>query len=270
MIGLKVAGGWLELAAGTISLDISNPFFQADSVPGTLSYPFGVPLSPLNQLRLNFPHVRADQGEHIAPEPCEFYIDGVLRWVGSLAYLSVDEEKQLYEYHFLADAADLQSRIDGVKLPGLDLGTAPLSLAPNAPLYALPCVRNVAFYDADKVAYCQVLNYYQGGAYQALPGGKRSPLVPFLRLVPLLQRVLAAVGYGVSGPWLARPEVQQLVVYSDRAAEDAQGNVLVSFALNRYVPNLPVADFLLALQKLFALGYDFHPVRRQVRLRALG
>ncbi|MGI4871458.1 MAG: hypothetical protein ACRYFX_09805 [Janthinobacterium lividum] len=269
MIGLKVADGWLELAAGSITLDISNPFFQADAVPGTLSYPFGVPLSPLNQRRLNFPHVRADQGEHIAPEPCEFYIDGVLRWVGSLAYLSVDEEKQLYEYHFLADAADLQSRIEGVKLPGLDLGTASLSLVPNAPLYALPCVRNTAFYDAEKVAYCQVVNYYQGGAYQALPGGQRSPTVPFLRLVPLLQRVLAAVGYALSGPWLAQVEVQQLVVYSDRAAEDDQGNVLATIHLNRHVPDLGVGELLLALQQFFGLAYDFHPVRRELRIQAL-
>lgn len=269
MIGLKVAAGWLELAAGTITLDISSPFFQPDAVPGTLSYPFGVPLSPANQARLNFPHVRADQGEQIAPEPCEFYIDGVLRWVGSLAYLSVDEERQLYEYHFLADAADLQSRIEGVQLPGLDLGTAVLSLVPNDPLYALPCLRNTQFYDKDKVAYCQVVNYYQGGTYQALPGGQRSPTVPMLRLVPLLSRVLADVGYAVSGPWLARPEVQQLVVYSDRAAEDAQGNPLASIQLNRHVPDLGVGELLLALQQLFGLAYDFHPVRRELRIKSL-
>ncbi len=271
MIGLKVAAGWLELASGTLSLEINSPFFEADTIPGTISYPFGLTLSAGNVVRLNFPHVRADQGEVIAPEPVELYLEGVLRWVGSLVYLSYDEEKQVLAYQFVADAADLNTRLDGVSLPALELGTALLELRHDAALYALPCLRNTLFYDDDKVKnYAQVVNYYRNGAYQPSPGSKRSPIVPFLRLVPLLKRVFAALDYELaSGGWLDLPEVQHVVIYSDRAAEDAAGNVLSSFALNRHVPDLPVADFLLALQKFFGLGFDFHPVRRQVRIRAL-
>ena len=270
MIGLKVAAGWLDLVSGTVSMDIHNPFFSSDSVPGTVSYPFGVAMSASNLVRLNFPHVRADQGERIAPEPVEFYLDGLLRWVGSLVYLDADEEKQVLEYHFVADAADLQSRIEGVSLVSLDLGQVPLELRADQPHYALPCWRNTQFYDAEKVKdYAGVANYYQGGQYQLRPGGKRAPIVPFLRLVPLIRRVLAALGYAVSGPWLDLPEVQTAVIYSDRAAEDAAGNVLADLVFNRHVPDLNVGDFLLALQKFFALGYDFHPVRRELRIRPL-
>jgi len=270
MIGLKVAAGWLELVSATVSLEVSSPFFDADTIPGTISYPFALALSPANLVALNFPHVRADQGEVIAPEPVEFYLEGILRWVGSLVYLGCDEERQVLEYHFVADAADLATRLDGVSLPQLALGTALLELRPDAALYALPCLRNTLFYDNDKVPdYGHIVNYYAGGAYQPLASSKRSPIVPFLRLVPLLRRVFAALDYEVAGDWLDLPEVKQLVIYSDRAAEDAQGNVLVTFALNRHVPDLPVADMLLALQKFFGLGYDFHPVRRQVRIRAL-
>jgi hypothetical protein len=270
MIGLKVAAGWLELLSATVSLEISSPFFNANTIPGTITYPFALALSPANLVALNFPHVRADQGEAIAPEPVEFYLEGLLRWVGSLVYLGCDEERQQLEYHFVADAADLATRLDSVTLPQLDLGTTLLELRPDAALYALPCVRNTLFYDADKVpAYGHILNYYQGGAYQPLLNSKRSPIVPFLRLVPLLKRVFAALNYELAGDWLDEPEVKQLIIYSDRAAEDAQGNVLQTFALNRHVPDMPVADVLLALQKYFALGYDFHPVRRLVRIRAL-
>jgi hypothetical protein len=270
MLGLKIAAGWLELASATVSLEVNSPFFSADTIPGTISYPFALSLSPTNVMALNFPHVRADQGEVIAPEPVHFYLEGVLRWVGSLLYLSYDEERGVLEYHFVADAADLATRLDGVTLPSLELGTALLELRPDAALYALPCVRNTQFYDADKVPdYGHIINYYQTGAYQPLLGGKRSPIVPFLRLVPLLHRVFAALDYELAGDWLDEPEVQQLVIYSDRAAEDAQGNLLLTFALNRHVPDMPVADVLLALQKFFALGFDFHPVRRLVRIRAL-
>jgi hypothetical protein len=270
MIGLKVAAGWLELASATVSLEVSSPLFSADTIPGTISYPFALSLSPANVVALNFPHVRADQGEVIAPEPVQFYLEGVLRWVGSLLYLDFDEERQVLAYHFVADAADLATRLDGVSLPQLDLGTTLLELRHDAALYALPCVRNTLFYDKDKVPdYGHVINYYYFGQYYPQQGGKRSPIVPFLRLVPLLRRVFAALDYELAGDWLDLPEVKQLIIYSDRAAEDAQGNLLVRFALNRHVPDLAVADVLLALQKFFGLAYDFHPVRRQVRIRAL-
>jgi hypothetical protein len=270
MIGLQVAAGWLELASGTISLDINSPYFSAESVPGTTTYPFGLPMSPGNLRRLDFPHLRAEQGERVPDEPCSFYIEGNLRWVGALVYLDCDEERGLLAYHFVADAADLASRLDGVHLPQLELGTAQLELRPDAADYALPCVRNAVFYDADQVpAYAQVLNYYRGGTYQARPGGKRSPVVPFLRLVPLLRRIMAALGYGLSGPWLDLPEVQQLILYCDRAAEDFTGLVPAQIQLNRHVPDIGVADLLVDLQKFCGLAYDFHPVRRELRIRAL-
>jgi hypothetical protein len=97
MIGLLATAGWLDVASGSISMDISSPFFEADAIPGTTTYPFGLPMSASNQARLNFPHLRADQGEVVAPEPVSFYIDGILRWVGALVYLDCEEEQQLYE-----------------------------------------------------------------------------------------------------------------------------------------------------------------------------
>ena len=268
MIGLKAAAGWLTLSPGTITMDISSPFFSTNAVPGTITYPFGLPVAE-NEVPLNFPHIRAEQGEKIAPEPVSFYIDGLLRWVGAMVYLDWDEANGRYEYNFVADAADLQSRIDGVSLPTLDLGTSPLRLVHNDPFYALPCLRNAVFYDADKVNYCQVVNYYSGGAYQTTPYGKRSPIVPFPRLVPLIRQVMGALGYTVSGAWLDEPEVQQAIVYSDRAAEDATGTLLATFQLNRHVPDIGVDDFLVGLQKFYGLGYSFHPVRREMVITAL-
>jgi hypothetical protein len=271
MIGLKVAAGWLVLAPGTITLDINSPLFNPDSVPGTISYPFGLPWTG-NLEALNFPHVRADQGEAVAPEPCEFYIDGQLRWVGALVYLECDEAKELFTYNFVADAVDLQARIDGVTLGGLDLGTLPLALVPDAAEYALPCVRNYHFYgEIGKVpSYGMTLNYYHAGTYQTAPaGGYHCPIVPFMRLIPLLRRVMGALGYALAGPWLDEPEAQALVVYSDRAAEDVAGAVVPEFAVNWHVPDVPVADLLVALQKMLGLAYSFHPKRRELSIRAL-
>ena len=269
MIGLKVDAGWLVLAPGTITVDISSPFFNTNTVPGTITYPFGLPMDG-NRQALNFPHLRAGQGEVIAPENCEFYIDGQLRWVGALVYLECDEAKQLYAYNFVADAADLQARIEGVTLASLDLGRVPLVLTHDAADYALPCVVNYSFYGNKLPIYAMTLNYYKDGSYR--PTGTEAyhqPIVPFLRLVPLLRRVMGALGYALSGPWLVEDEVQALILYSDRAAEDATGALLADFAVNRHVPNLPVGDLLVALQKMFGLGYRFHPKRREMSIHRL-
>lgn len=253
MMGLKTALGWLDLQPGTVGIEISNPFFQYDAVPGVTTYPFSLPMTPGNLRRLNFPHVRAAQGEQPAPEPVEFYVDGQLWRVGSLLYQEYQPNKQVLVYKFAAGADDLQARIEGLTLASLDLGTVPLGQDLQHD-YSLRTLRNVDFYGDKYPGFSGLLN----------AGGVLSPQP---RLVPLLRRVLGAVGYTVAGEWLTRPAVRQLSVYSDRAAEDAAGNRLAAIALNQFVPtSTEVSAALVALQQLFALGFDFDTVRRQLRI----
>ncbi|WP_400194042.1 hypothetical protein [Hymenobacter sp. B81] len=264
MIGFRTAAGWLDLSPGTIGLEISNPFFRYDAVPGVTSYPFGLPMTPGNLRRLNFPHVRAEQGETPAPEPVECYLDHQLWRIGSLIYEEHQPEKRVLQYKFVAAADDLAARIEGLKLAELDLGQVPLVVTHDHPDYALGMLKNPGFYGDKQVGYLGLLNAHIGGNYVG------TFLSPQLRLVPLLRRVLAHVGFDVEGAWLSEPDVEQLVVYSDRVAEDAAGSVATHVVFNQYVPTgLTVAQLLVALQKLFALGYDFDPVRRILRITRL-
>ncbi|MFC7669272.1 hypothetical protein ACFQT0_19385 [Hymenobacter humi] len=144
----------------------------------------------------------------------------------------------------------------------------PLVLGTSEADYALPCLRNAGFYGDKATDYCGVVNYYNG-TYDLKPGGKHSPAVPFLRFIPLLRRVLGAVGYALSGPWLDEPEAQALIIYSDRAVENADGSLPADFAVNRHVPDITIADLLVDAQKFFGLAYSFHPVRRELSIRAL-
>lgn len=275
MMALINGAGGLDLAAGTtISLEIQNPLFKFDAVPGTTSYTFSIPWTPRNLRELNFPHIRAAQGERIAPEPYGFYLDGVLWRQGSLVYKDCDEQKRTWQYTFAAGAADLQARIDGRTLRQLDLGRATLELRPDAALYALPMHHNPQFYGQNPAftAGAGFVNDYRNGAYRlnSTGGSWAFPLVPFLRLVPLLERVFGALGYRVSGEWLT--DAADLVCYSDRAAEvlaaptDTIPQLPADFALNQHVPDLGVGEFLVALQKQHGLGFDFHPVRPEVRI----
>ena len=276
MIRLETSAGPLDLAAGTtISLEIQNPLFRFDAVPGTTSYIFSVPWTPNNLLALNFPHVRAAQGQVVEPESCGCYLEEVLWRQGSLLYKEADEQKQEWKYTFVAAAADFQARVNGRSLRQLELGIVPLELRPDAALYALPTMYHPEFYDAAKnAAFRGLLNDYRNGAYRLNSGGSwQYPIVPFPRLVPLLRAALGALGYEVVGDWL--DEAADLICYADRAAEllatpDAPVPYLApEFALNRHVPDLGPGELLVALQKYFGLGFDFHPVRPQVHVLRL-
>lgn len=251
------------LLPGEMSLDLDNPSFEADAIPGTASDPLDLPWSAENLIALNFPHFYRGPGGP-PPVPVDYYLDGV-RWRrGKLVYLSVDAQAKLLRYHFVADAADLATLIKDVKLDTLELGTAPLERTGRATAYALLPVRNATFYgDADKApkSYAGYLNYVPAGA--SGPAADAA-LAPQPYLVPVLRQVLALFGYELTGSWAAEAEVQQLVIYSDRLCVDP-GTV----TLNRHVPAIDVADLLLGVAGLFCLQVYFNPLTRQARFTPL-
>ncbi|OWP62874.1 hypothetical protein CDA63_11695 [Hymenobacter amundsenii] len=278
MIRFENAAGVLDLSENTtISLEIQSPLFRFDSVPGTTSYSFSVPWTPGNLRRLNFPHLRAAQGETIAPEPYDCYIDEVLWRRGSLLYKEADEQKRVWSYTFAADAADLQARIAGRTLRQLELGRVLLELRPDAAAYALPTMHHPQFYGGKNKPFEQaggLVNDYRNGVYRTnTPAAWQYPIVPFPRLVYLLRAVFGALGYQVEGEWLA--DAAQLVCYSDRAVEvlaapnDPVPVLPADFALAEHVPDMGVGEFLVSLQKLFGLMFLFHPVRPRVRIGRL-
>jgi hypothetical protein len=260
---VTVAGQQELLLPGDLNLDIDNPGFEADAIPGTASDPIDLPWARQNLVALNFPHRFRGPG---GPPPVEvdYYLDEV-RWRrGKLVYLSVDAQARLLRYNFVADAADLATLIKDVKLDTLDLGTAPLNFVTTNSDYALLPVRNASFYgDADKApaAYKGYLNYTGPGSSAPQPG---SAIAPQPYLVPILRKVLALFGYELVGPWAADAEIQRLVIYSDRLCVDP-GTV----TLNRHVPSIDVADLLLGVAGLFCLQVYFNPLTRQARFTPL-
>ena len=270
MIAFLLDEGWLELATTSISVEIANPLFSYDAVPGTTTYPFTVPMSPANMRRLNFPHLSTGA---VAPVPAQAHLDGVLWRVGALLYDGADEEKRQYEYRFVSDAGERQSRIEGRSLRELALGTIPMEARPDHPDYALPCWRNRAFYGDNNPDFCGILNHYAGGQYSQNSGAvSRFAFTPMPRLLPTLRRVMAAFDYRIEGTWLDEDVPPHLIIWSCRAVDHLVGgaNVLpATFELAKQLPDITVGEFLVGIQKLFALGYTFDPVRRVLRITSL-
>jgi hypothetical protein len=270
---IPAAGEWLDFA-GTIGLEIRSPLFDFGSIPGVLSYPVSFADSPANRRLLAFPAVRARRAGPVPAVEADLYIGGSLWRRGVLQYKDFDSDKGEYSYQFQADADALAGRIQDVLLSELDLGTLPVQLVPETADYVLAPVRNTAFYDKDKNAdWNGVVNYYAlGAATPATNAGAahRYAIVPLLKVVPLLRRCFAAFGYEVSGAWLDDAEIQQLVVYGRTALDEATGSAVAShFDLAACLPDVRLAELLLTLQQLFALGFVFNPVHRRVDIVAL-
>ncbi|WP_460613653.1 hypothetical protein [Hymenobacter seoulensis] len=261
-------GEELDLAGNSLSLEIKNPFFEEDAIPGTSSLPFRFGWTRNNLRGLNFPHRFRGAGRPAAL-PINLYIDGPLWKVGALKYLECDESKKRLSYNFVADALDLREQIKGILISDLDLGTVPFVRDNNQTDYALLPVRNTAFYGDKNKAFKGVLNYYGANGYvqQSSP---QHAFAPQPYLVPIFRKVMAHFGWQVVGEILEDPEIKSAVIYSDRALEDAAGAVLAQVVLAQHVPAISVADLLLALQGLFTVGYDFNPQRRELRVRQLG
>jgi hypothetical protein len=277
MTGFKTAetAEWLDFGQA-VGLEIRSPLFDFGSIPGILSYPVSLADTPRNRRRLGFPAARSRQVGPVPVVEADYYIGGTLWRRGGLRYLGYDSQAREYRYQFEADADALATRLDGVTLPQLTLPTGQgLALGPETADYVLAPLRNTAFYNADKnPAWGGVVNYFAPGAPEAAVnpagGAHRYAVAPLLKVVPLLRRVLGQFGYELTGPWVADAEIQTLVLYSTRALDVATGpEPAATFAYADLLPDVRVADLLLALQQTFCLGYVFPAGRREVHLVAL-
>lgn len=268
MTGFQIRDEWLDFA-GTIGLEIRSPLFDFNSIPGVLSYPVALADTPRNRRLLGFPAVRARRAGPVPPVEASLHLGGSLWRRGVLQYKDYDRARNEYSYQFQADADALATRIQDVLLSDLALPTLQAPLVAETADYVLCPIRNAAFYDKAKNAdWGGIVNYYtQAGAVAANAGKHVHTTVPLLKVVPLLRRAFALFGYTVAGPWLADPEIQQLLLYSLVSLDQATGTDMASaFPLAAALPDVRLADLLLTLQQLFALAFVFNPVRQQVRI----
>ena len=253
----------LDLPGADLRLEISNPYFSTDSIPGTITQSLDLPWTRPNLRGLGFPDRYRGPGGP-APVPADCYLDGA-RWRrGKLVFRECDVPAQRLRYHFVADAADLATQLRDVKLADLSLGTVPFSRVPSTADYALLPVRNRLFFGDNEeeipAGYPGVLNYFTAGVYPS-----EAQLAPQLYLMPLLRRVMAHFGYTIEGAWVDDAEIQQLVIYSDRVV----GLGTLELELAQHVPDMSVPDLLIALQQAFCLGLYFDTTRQVLRLTPL-
>lgn len=256
----------LDLAADTqVQVEISNPLFETDTLPGALIYPFLAPNTPKNRRLLGFPGYLAAQVVRNQLFVVDVYLLGV-RWRrGQLSVLKRSAEG--FELSFKTDVGDVSTRLTDVQLRGLPWPTLPLVLSAGgqwpAHAYALPSVANSLFVPENEVAalgYQGVVNAYPGGAYDT-----GQPVVPMLYLRTVLEEIAKFIGYTLEGSFLGNAELQRLVLYSNQAVDVTTGQVPLAGQL----PDLSVPACLVAIRALLCQCWVFDPVRQVLTIDAL-
>jgi hypothetical protein len=261
MYAIKVGDEYLDLAQnGSITLEINSPFFMNDGIPGTLSYPTPAINSKKNQRILGFPSIISNQNNLNKTIEAQLFIDKILYKTGVIR--NIKPTKDGYSFTFGSDAGDFQSRINGVSLQSLDLGTDTLDLVTTNENYALFPVENQGFWGDKNPSHNKYVNYFNtSGVF--LNYSSTNVVTPFPYLVYIIRRVFQHFGYYVTGDILDDPEINKLVVYNNYALSST------AITFNNHVPDMTVGEFLIAIKNLLGWGYIFNPTDKSVRIITL-
>lgn len=296
---ISATGERLELEPATIlTLEQAAGWLGDGRSPGGFSYPIGFPLTESNNRFLQHAH-RPDAARPAWQQSVFLRIENVFYRRCTLSYrvesgqgdgyLKIDggEANDPLRNLSLADAlGDSLVRLDESTpvvgsladymnvIAAKPLGSYPLTFFP---------LRNDLFFEpelaADKVPGLvrqPYLNYYGAGPYNSTGFQmdtalvKGFPVVPFLYLTDVLQRILSGIGYQLTGDWLGDPEVRALTIYNTVAIDAYRGRFEAghySVRLRDHVPSISVSDFFKGLRTRFGLFFNYDANARTCSVR---
>jgi hypothetical protein len=269
---IKIGDEYLDLGEGaSITLETTSPFFMTDGIPGTISFPSTASPTKKNKRLLGNPEIISNQNNLNTKIAAELYIKDLLYKAGQLT--NIKPNKKGYQYSFLSDAGDFQSKINGVSMRSLDLGTDILVFDNSSENYALFPVKNESFYGDKNTNFKGYLNYYHGGSFPTnTTSSSFYAITPFPYLVQVIRKTFALFGYLVYGAWLDDPEIATAVVYNNYALDKVVTGVNsweTTIAIANHLPDMTVGEFIIAIKNMFGLGYIFNPIDKTVKIVTL-
>jgi hypothetical protein len=258
MFAIKVGDEFLDLAPnGSLTLEQNSPFFSNDTIPGAYSFPTPAINSKTNQRKLGFPSIISNQSNLNNIIEAQLFIDKILYKTGVIR--NIKPTKDGYSFTFGTDAGDFQSRITGVSMQSIDLGTDTLNLVTTNTNYALFPVSNVGFWGDKNSLFEGYVNYYNvGGTFATY--SDLNVVTPFPYLVYILRKTFHVFGYEVEGAFLEDALINKLVIYNNYALNST------SIAFNNHVPDMTVGEFIIAIKNMFGLGFVFNPTGKKVKI----
>lgn len=275
MIGVEVNGYFLDMAPNaTLSYTLNNSVFSSSDtsqLPGSYTFPFQVPATPLNQRVLGHPGI-INRATGITDKPAAIWFQGQRLFGGTLGYETAND-RVISLYVVANQVKDLKT----IKLTELDLGgnrdiggsAAMLLHAKNTadnPLdwpYVFFPVMNRKFITAFPKTYYQ--NQYDGQEQEFLVSQSNPALMPFIRVEYLLERIMLVTGYNFRNEFQVEDELRNLVLYNNYSIFGAVA-MQEYIRLNDHVPDITAAEFLKRLCSMFCLGFFTDTFSREIRL----
>lgn len=246
MYAIKVGSRYVVLDNdSTLSLEINNPLFESDLLPGDWSLPFTVPDHPDNDITFNLPKHLPNTATFEQDYDADLYIGGKLYSMGRINVTRA--EKGRYSLVFSSEIGRLKAAWENKKLNEFDyggvrtFGTTSDDIIAHAkttaladPLdydYTFPSIYAPFFYgesQENNPYYLLFLNSYDapGAAFKknvlvtTESAANKYALAPQPYLHYLLKQLFAAAGFIVKGDFILDDEMKKLLVYSNTSLDD--------------------------------------------------
>lgn len=241
MYALKVGSRYVVLDNdSTLSLEINNPLFETDLLPGDWSLPFTVPDHPENDITFNLPKDISNVELFEQDYDADLYIGGTLYSLGRINVTRAENGR--YSLVFGSEVSRLKAALENKKLNEFDyggvrtFGTTSDHIIAHAkttaladPLdydYTFPSIYNDLFYGSsqqDNPYYLYFLNTYDaaGAAYKknvvvtTESAANKYTLAPQPYLQYILKQLFSAAGFILKGDFIDDAQMQKLLVYSN-------------------------------------------------------
>jgi hypothetical protein len=307
MLEIRINNEPLDLADGTVlDMEVVNPFLQfSDSLIGGWSFPFQVRYTERNLRLLNYSGIFQKQVDNSGIN-ASVYDSGLFLFQGKIkierSTINLNNhQRTVISCYLLTDAADFYQSIKNVKLRDADYGgERGFAGTDDTPWYESSFgthVLNVAKgiggpYD---YAFFPVKNSSWGGdpgftanadvmnkVYQTEFGMTIGPIiVPFPYLKYVLLQAIDHIGWTIEGDILSDADFETIAMINFRAIDWAEyvegsgeaynlnpyGTVIID--IKNHLPDMSMAEFLIALKNRFAWWYDIDSNSKKITIRKL-
>ncbi|WP_234733221.1 hypothetical protein [Tellurirhabdus bombi] len=288
----------LQLLPGPrITIEQASMLMADDTLPGSFSYPISFPLNEANKRFLQYAY-RPDRLKPSMELPVQVTLQGHLYRQCTFSYrlsdgkgdghLKIDSgelgeafsKKSLLEV--LTDEIDLGVPVTAngqAAVLGLSTRMREIAeLAPGQfPLTFFP-VKNLGFmepsteFNSSKLPGYQprpYVNTFQNGTFWAdTQTALGYHVVPFFYLSYIMERLLAGVGYRMTGELATDPEFQRLCILNMTAMQSGR-RIDRPFRVKTgmHLPEMSAGDFLKAIRSRYGLLYNFNANTRECRIQ---
>ena len=246
MFAIKIGSRYVVLdTESNLSLEINNPLFETEILPGDWTLPFTVPDHPTNNIIFNLPKDISNTAEFEQDYDAELYIGGNLYSLGRINVTRAEPGR--YSLVFGNEISRLKATLENKKLNEFDyggvrtFGTTADDIIAHAkttvladPLdydYVFPSIYAPFFYgdsQQNNPYTLLFLNSYDapGAAFKknvlvtTESAANKYTLAPQPYLHYLLNQLFAAAGFILKGDFMDDAEMKKLAIYSNYSLDD--------------------------------------------------